>query len=63
MLFLLLFSTTVGEGRLWERLGIYSGNLFIAIKFVGFIMKNSGKSRMVLRVIYIYIVELQRQRV
>ena len=48
MLFLLLFSTTVGEGRLWERLGIYSGNLFIAIKFVGFIMKNSGKSRMVI---------------
>jgi hypothetical protein len=32
MLFLLWFSTTVGEGRLWERLGIYSGKLFIAIK-------------------------------
>ena len=26
------FSTTVGEGRLWERLRIYSGKLFIAIK-------------------------------
>ena len=25
MLFLLWFSTTVGEGRLWERLRIYSG--------------------------------------
>jgi hypothetical protein len=23
----------VGEGRLWERLRIYSGKLFIAIKF------------------------------
>jgi hypothetical protein len=32
MLFLLWFSTTVGEGRLWERLRIYSGKLFIAIK-------------------------------
>jgi hypothetical protein len=30
MLFLLWFSTTVGEGRLWERLRIYSGKLFIA---------------------------------
>ena len=29
---LLWFSTTVGEGRLWERLRIYSGKLFIAIK-------------------------------
>ena len=34
MLFLLWFSTTVGEGRLWERLIIYGGNLFIAIKGV-----------------------------
>ena len=25
MLFLLWFSTTVGEGRLWERLRIYNG--------------------------------------
>jgi hypothetical protein len=25
MLFFLWFSTTVGEGRLWERLRIYSG--------------------------------------
>jgi hypothetical protein len=33
MLFLLWFSTTVGEGRLWERLRIYSGKLFIAIKY------------------------------
>ena len=32
MLFLLWYSTTVGEGRLWERLRIYSGKLFIAIK-------------------------------
>ena len=32
MLFLLWFSTTVGEGRLWERLRINSGKLFIAIK-------------------------------
>ena len=32
MLFLLWFSTTVAEGRLWERLRIYSGKLFIAIK-------------------------------
>jgi hypothetical protein len=31
MLFLLWFSTTVGEGRLWERLRIYSCKLFIAI--------------------------------
>ena len=29
---LLWFSTTVGEDRLWERLRIYSGKLFIAIK-------------------------------
>jgi hypothetical protein len=29
---LLWFSSTVGEGRLWERLRIYSGKLFIAIK-------------------------------
>jgi hypothetical protein len=28
MLFLLWFSTTVGEGRLWQRLRIYSGKLF-----------------------------------
>ena len=26
---LLWFSSTVGEGRLWERLRIYSGKLFI----------------------------------
>jgi hypothetical protein len=32
MLSLLWYSTTVGEGRLWERLRIYSGKLFIAIK-------------------------------
>jgi hypothetical protein len=32
MLFWWWFSTTVGEGRLWERLRIYSGKLFIAIK-------------------------------
>ena len=34
MLFLLWFSTTVGEGRLWERLRIYSGKyLFNKSKF------------------------------
>ena len=36
MLFLLWFSTTVGEGRLWERLRIYSGKLFIAINMPWF---------------------------
>jgi hypothetical protein len=34
MFFLLWFSPTVGEGRLWERLRIYSGKLFIAIKII-----------------------------
>jgi hypothetical protein len=34
MLFVLWFSTTVGEGRLWERLRIYSGKyLFNKSKF------------------------------
>ena len=34
MLFLLWFSTTLGEGRLWERLRIYSGKyLFNKSKF------------------------------
>ena len=34
MLFLLWFSTTVGEGRLWECLRIYSGKyLFNKSKF------------------------------
>jgi hypothetical protein len=34
MLFLLWFSSTVGEGRLWERLRIYSGKyLFNKSKF------------------------------
>ena len=33
MFFLLWFSPTVGEGRLWESLRIYSGKLFIAIKY------------------------------
>jgi hypothetical protein len=34
MLFLLWLSTTVGEGRLWERLRIYSGKyLFNKSKF------------------------------
>ena len=32
MFFLLWFSPTVSEGRLWERLGIYSVKLFIAVK-------------------------------
>ena len=32
MFFLLWFSPTVSEGRLWERLRIYSGKLFIAIQ-------------------------------
>ena len=33
MFFLLWFSPTVGEGHLWEGLRIYSGKIFIAIKF------------------------------
>ena len=37
MLFLLWFSTTVGEGRLWERFRIYNGKLFIAIQIFSYI--------------------------
>ena len=45
MLFLLWFSTTVGEGRLWERLRSYSGKLFIAMKniLLPFYVPTKGK--------------------